>query len=80
MLARVTGWLAGQTAVVTGSGGAMGAAIALRLASEGANIVLNDRVAEPGDIAEAVAFLVSPGARNISGQLITVAGGWNPSL
>ena len=37
-------WLAGQVAVVTGSGGAMGGAIAERLAAAGANIVLNDRV------------------------------------
>ncbi|MFI6309666.1 SDR family NAD(P)-dependent oxidoreductase [Nocardia fusca] len=38
------------------------------------------RVNEPDDIAEAVLYLVSPGARNVSGQLITVAGGWNPAL
>jgi NAD(P)-dependent dehydrogenase (short-subunit alcohol dehydrogenase family) len=34
----------GKKAVVTGSGGAMGAAIALRLAEEGADIALNDRL------------------------------------
>ena len=39
-----TGSLAGQVAVVTGSGGAMGGAIAERLAAAGAHIVLNDRV------------------------------------
>lgn len=38
------------------------------------------RFNRPADIAEAVAFLCSPGARNISGQLLTIAGGWNPSL
>jgi NAD(P)-dependent dehydrogenase (short-subunit alcohol dehydrogenase family) len=38
--------LDGLSAVVTGSGGAMGGAIALRLAEEGANVALNDRVAE----------------------------------
>lgn len=38
------------------------------------------RINEPEDIAEAVAYLVSPGARNVSGQLLTVAGGANPSL
>jgi NAD(P)-dependent dehydrogenase (short-subunit alcohol dehydrogenase family) len=32
------------------------------------------------DIAEAVTFLTSPAARNISGQVLTVAGGLNPSL
>jgi NAD(P)-dependent dehydrogenase (short-subunit alcohol dehydrogenase family) len=34
----------------------------------------------PEDVAAAVAFLVSPDARNISGQVLTVAGGLNPSL
>jgi len=152
--------LAGQVAVVTGSGGAMGGAIAERLAGAGARIVLNDRVADrveahraaveahgvqavsvtastsrpegaravvaaaldtwgrldilvntvggikgpvevpvweitddqwdatpplgrindPSDIAGAVAYLVSPDARNVSGQLLTVAGGFNPAL
>ncbi|MFE9327611.1 SDR family NAD(P)-dependent oxidoreductase [Nocardia sp. NPDC052278] len=35
---------------------------------------------EPGDIADAVMFLVGTGARNISGEILTVAGGLNPSL
>jgi NAD(P)-dependent dehydrogenase (short-subunit alcohol dehydrogenase family) len=35
---------------------------------------------EPDDIADAVLFLLSDQARNISGQLLTVAGGSNPSL
>lgn len=34
----------------------------------------------PGDIADAVAFLVSEESRNVSGQVLTVAGGLNPSL
>jgi NAD(P)-dependent dehydrogenase (short-subunit alcohol dehydrogenase family) len=38
------------------------------------------RMNEPEDIANAVLFLVSEEARNISGQLLTVAGGLNPSL
>jgi NAD(P)-dependent dehydrogenase (short-subunit alcohol dehydrogenase family) len=38
------------------------------------------RINDPEDIAAAVAYLVSPGARNVSGQLLTVAGGLNPSL
>jgi len=38
--------LEGRTAVVTGSGGAMGGAIALRLAEEGADVALNDRLPE----------------------------------
>ena len=35
---------------------------------------------DPEDIAEAICFLASDAARNVSGQLITVAGGLNPSL
>jgi NAD(P)-dependent dehydrogenase (short-subunit alcohol dehydrogenase family) len=38
------------------------------------------RTNEPIDIANAVLFLASDESRNISGQLITVAGGNNPSL
>jgi NAD(P)-dependent dehydrogenase (short-subunit alcohol dehydrogenase family) len=38
------------------------------------------RTNEPDDIANAALFLVSSESRNISGQLITVAGGNNPSL
>lgn len=38
------------------------------------------RLNEPEDIAHAVFFLVGDEARNISGQLLTVAGGLNPSL
>jgi NAD(P)-dependent dehydrogenase (short-subunit alcohol dehydrogenase family) len=34
----------------------------------------------PEDVAHTVAFLLSEQARNISGQLVTVAGGLNPSL
>lgn len=38
------------------------------------------RLNEPEDIANAVLFLASEEARNISGQMITVAAGLNPSL
>jgi NAD(P)-dependent dehydrogenase (short-subunit alcohol dehydrogenase family) len=38
------------------------------------------RVNEPDDIADTVVFLASEESRNISGQLITIAGGRNPSL
>lgn len=41
---------------------------------------LTGRDNEPADIAEAVAYFVSPGAAQVSGQLLTVAGGRNPSL
>lgn len=38
------------------------------------------RANTPDDVAAAVVFLAGPGARNISGQILTVAGGINPSL
>jgi NAD(P)-dependent dehydrogenase (short-subunit alcohol dehydrogenase family) len=38
------------------------------------------RVNTPDDIAATAVFLVSERARNISGQLVTVAGGMNPAL
>lgn len=34
------------------------------------------RPATPGDIAEAVSFLVSPSARHVTGQTLVVDGGW----
>src|SRR5215471_13651736 len=42
----------GKKAVVTGSGGAMGGAIALRLAEEGADVALNDRLPHLTDQTE----------------------------
>ena len=41
--------LAGKTALVTGSGRGIGRQIALKLASEGARLVINDLDAAPGD-------------------------------
>ncbi|SHK19575.1 3-oxoacyl-[acyl-carrier protein] reductase [Pseudonocardia thermophila] len=38
------------------------------------------RTNEPADIANAALFLVSEASRNISGELITVASGFNPHL
>jgi NAD(P)-dependent dehydrogenase (short-subunit alcohol dehydrogenase family) len=35
---------------------------------------------DPDDVAAAVDFLMSEDTRNISGQILTVAGGLNPSL
>jgi NAD(P)-dependent dehydrogenase (short-subunit alcohol dehydrogenase family) len=51
-----------------------------RVDDVGAAVPPLGRINDPADIAGAVAYLVSPDARNVSGQLITVAGGQNPAL
>src|SRR5688572_6169287 len=54
----MTGRVEGQKAVVTGSGGAMGGAIARRLAEEGADVALNDRLPElTNETEQAIAAL-----------------------
>ena len=45
-----------------------------------ADLVPLGRVNDPEDIADTVVFLASEEARNISGQLVTIAGGRNPAM
>ena len=61
------GTLQGRIAVVTGSGRGIGREIALKLASEGARVIVNDLDHEP---AEEVADLIRAGG----GQAVTVVG------
>lgn len=59
--------LAGKVALVSGSGRGIGRSIALKLASEGAKVVVNDLDAEPGDAVVAE-------IRAAGGQAIAVNG------
>lgn len=56
--------LSGKTALITGAGRGIGRAIALKLASEGANVVVNDL--DEGPAHETVALVESLGARGVA--------------
>ncbi|NLH80824.1 MAG: SDR family NAD(P)-dependent oxidoreductase, partial [Phyllobacteriaceae bacterium] len=59
--------LSGKVAYVTGSGRGIGRAVALKLASEGARLVVNDLDADPAaEVVEAI--------RAIGGEAVAVVG------
>jgi NAD(P)-dependent dehydrogenase (short-subunit alcohol dehydrogenase family) len=71
----MTGRLAGKVAFVTGAARGQGRAHAVRMAKEGADALtpfLPNWVAEPEDIADAVCWLASDEARNVTAAEIRV--------
>ncbi|MEZ4456135.1 MAG: SDR family oxidoreductase [Gemmatimonadales bacterium] len=56
--------LAGKTAIVTGAGRGIGRAVALKLGSEGARVVVNDLDADPAE--ETVAAIVAAGGEAVA--------------
>ena len=56
--------LAGKTAVITGAGSGIGRALALKLASEGASVVVNDL--DEAQAAEAVAAVAGLGGKAVA--------------
>jgi len=77
--------------VLTGAGGGIGRAVALALAEAGGRLAILDRseesavipggrIGQPEDIAQAVLFLARPRSASITGDEITVDGGYTRNI
>lgn len=65
---------AGKTAVITGAAQGIGKAVALRLAAEGADVVIGDLAAETAEVVAAEARAAGVDAHVVSSDLSTVEG------
>jgi NAD(P)-dependent dehydrogenase (short-subunit alcohol dehydrogenase family) len=72
------GRFTGRTAIVTGAGSGIGRATALRLAREGARVVVADIASDRLEqLAATICWLLSEDASNVNGAVLPSDGGWS---
>jgi NAD(P)-dependent dehydrogenase (short-subunit alcohol dehydrogenase family) len=72
------GRFTGRTAIVTGAGSGIGRATALRLAREGARVVVADIASDRLEqLAATICWLLSDDASNVNGAVLPSDGGWS---
>jgi NAD(P)-dependent dehydrogenase (short-subunit alcohol dehydrogenase family) len=68
----------GRTAIVTGAGSGIGRATALRLAREGARVVVADIASDRLEqLVATICWLLSDDASNVNGAVLPSDGGWS---